>query len=52
VNVSRQERQALMAVLNGRQQLRNTGELTNEALNEISSQLSSVIRNTMLSLVP
>jgi hypothetical protein len=52
VNLSRQDRQSLIAMLNGRQQLRNTTELSNELFNAISSTVSSSIGTEMLRLVP
>lgn len=52
VNLSRQDRQSLITMLNGRQQLRNTTELSNELFNAISSTVSSSIGTEMLRLVP
>jgi len=51
VSLNRNDRQALVSLLNGRQQLRNNTEISNELFNSVSSQVSSAISAEMFNLV-
>lgn len=51
VNFNQNDRRYLMNLLNGRQEPRQTGELSNELFNVISKQLSSEIGNTVKTIV-
>lgn len=52
VNLNRQDRQALQSMINGRQQLKNQTELSNDLFNAVSSHVSRTIGTEMLKLVP
>lgn len=52
VNLSRQDRQSLTSMLNGRQQLRNTTELSNDLFNQVTTVVTKNIGGEMLRLVP
>lgn len=51
VNFNQNDRRALMNMLNGRQELRPTGELSNELFNTISKQMSDQIGITVKNIV-
>jgi hypothetical protein len=51
VNFNQNDRRSLMNLLNGRQELRPTGELSNELFNTISRQMSDQIGATVKNIV-
>jgi hypothetical protein len=51
VNFNQNDRRALVNMINGRQELRPTGELSNELFNTISKQMSDQIGTTVKNIV-
>jgi hypothetical protein len=51
VNFNQNDRRALVNLINGRQELRPTGELSNELFNTISKQMSDQIGTTVKNIV-